>query len=69
VSSTSPYTGVNAMAPKPIALTDNSSPSLTAGTEFAPVMIVPFSLRRQTSMRQDFQPPLMRIYSAEVPAN
>jgi hypothetical protein len=28
-SSTSPYTGVNAIAPKPIALTVNSSPSVT----------------------------------------
>src|SRR6476660_5981174 len=41
VSSTSPYTGVNAIAPNPIALTDNSSPSVTAGTEFALVMILP----------------------------
>src|SRR4029077_2022162 len=40
VSSTSPYTGVNAIAPNPIALTDNSSPSVTAGTEFALFMIL-----------------------------
>src|ERR1700754_94814 len=41
VSSTSPYTGVNAMAPKPIALTVNSSPNFTVGTVFALVMVAP----------------------------
>ena len=35
VSSTSPYTGVNAVAPKPIALTVNSSPKSTVGTALA----------------------------------
>src|SRR3954447_20697777 len=37
-SSTSPYTGVSAMAPKPIALTVNSSPNSTVGTVLALVM-------------------------------
>src|ERR1700736_534716 len=41
VSSTSPETGVNAIAPKPIALTDNSSPSVTTGTELAFVIVFP----------------------------
>jgi hypothetical protein len=42
-SSTSPYTGVSAMPPKPIALTDNSSPSSTVGAE--PGVVIDFSQR------------------------
>src|ERR1700694_4473883 len=42
VASTSPYTGVNAIAPKPIALTLNSSPKVTVGTaELVAFMSVP----------------------------
>jgi hypothetical protein len=39
-SFTSPYAGVCAVAPKPIASTDNSSPSARVGTAVATVMIL-----------------------------
>jgi hypothetical protein len=54
---TSPYTGVNAIAPKPIALTDNSSPNLTEGTDFALVIKTP------SHRLQGLQLTLLPIYS------
>src|SRR4051794_5836333 len=70
VSSTSPYTGVRAIAPKPIALTDNSSPSLTAGTELAAVMILPFRFggrSRSWSRRREGIRPAAAVWRQSEP--